>query len=281
MNVDRRTLMAAAAVLPLDWTPPRPRGKTKFAVNLEIWWSKLPFLDRIRKAAEFGYPGFEFWPYQGKDIDAIAALTRELKIEVAQFLAWGFEPGLNNPKNEEAFVKQIEEACGVAKKLSCPKMTVLAGNNQKDMTQEQMLAQITKALKAAAPIAEKNEVMLIMEPLNDRVDHAGYCLRGSVDAVKICRDVGSKFVKINWDLYHMQIAEGDLCGRMKDGFDQLGYVQFADHPGRHEPGTGEIHYNRVFKQLYELGYRGYAGLELWPATTEEAAAKAVAAADEW
>jgi len=87
-------------------------------------------------------------------------------------------------------------------------------------------------------------------------------------------------VKINWDLYHMQISEGDLCGRLKDGFDQLGYLQLADHPGRHEPGTGEIHYNRVLRQAYELGYRGYVGLECNP-TEEIKAAKAVAAADVW
>jgi hydroxypyruvate isomerase len=78
----------------------------------------------------------------------------------------------------------------------------------------------------------------------------------------------------------MQITEGDLCGRLRDGFDQVGYLQLADHPGRNEPGTGEIHYNRVLKQAYQLGYRGYVGLECRP-TNELAAAQAVAAADVW
>jgi hydroxypyruvate isomerase len=79
----------------------------------------------------------------------------------------------------------------------------------------------------------------------------------------------------------MQISEGDLCGRMKDGFDQIGYLQLADHPGRNEPGTGEINYPRVLRQAYELGYRDYLGLECRPATTELAAAQAVARADQW
>jgi hydroxypyruvate isomerase len=160
-------------------------------------------------------------------------------------------------------------------------MCVVAGNNQPGMTQEQMHAQVIKALKRAAPIAEREKVMLILEPMNGRVDHPGHCLYGSEDAVRICREVNSPMVKINWDLYHMQIAEGDLCGRLKDGFDQLGYLQLADHPGRNEPGTGEIYYPRVLKQAYELGYRGYVGLELRPKTTELAAARAVAKADIW
>ncbi len=117
--------------------------------------------------------------------------------------------------------------------------------------------------------------------MNIRVDHKGHCLYGSPDAVRICREVNSPMVKINWDLYHMHISEGDLCGHLKEGFDQVGYLQLADHPGRNEPGTGEIHYPRVLRQAYELGYRGYVGLECRPATTELAAAQAVAKADVW
>lgn len=254
---------------------------TRFAVNVEMWWTKLPFLDRLRQAAALGFPAVEIWPYENKDVDAVANLCQELGLDIAQFTAWGFEPGMNNPANEDRFLAAVEKGCQVAHRWRCPKMTVVAGNNQPGMTQEQMLAQVTKALRRAAPIAEKNKVMLILEPMNGRVDHPGHCLYGSVDAVRICRDVGSEYVKINWDLYHMQISEGDLCGRLKDGFDQVGYLQLADHPGRNEPGTGEIHYNRVLKQAYDLGYRGYVGLELRPKTDEVTAARAVAKADIW
>ena len=254
---------------------------TKFAVNVEMWWTKLPFLDRVRKTAEFGFPAFEMWPYENKDLDELVKLKNELGIELAQFTAWGFTPGMNNPKNEDAFIEKMKASCEVAHKLGCKKMTVVAGNLQKGMTQEQMLAQVTKALKRAAPILEKNKVMAILEPMNGRVDHPGHCLYGSPDAVRICREVDSEFVKINWDLYHMQITEGDLCGRMKEGFDQIGYLQLADHPGRNEPGTGEIHYNRVLKQALDLGYQDFVGLECRPKTTELKAALGVAAADVW
>jgi hydroxypyruvate isomerase len=150
------------------------------------------------------------------------------------------------------------------------------------MTQAQMHDNVIAGLKKVGPIAAEHEVMLILEPMNIRVDHKGHCLYGSTDAVRICREVNSKFVKINWDLYHMQISEGDLCGRLKDGFEQVGYLQAADHPGRQEPGTGEIHYNRVFKEAYTLGYRGYIGLECSPSGGDElSAAQRVAAADQW
>jgi hydroxypyruvate isomerase len=255
---------------------------TKFAVNLEMWWRKVPkFEDRIRKAAEFGFPAFEMWPYQGKDIDGIAKLNKELGIECSQFTAWPFEPGMNNPANEDKVIQQIEEACQIAHKLNVHKMCVVAGNLQKGMSLDEMHKQVIKTLKRAAPIVEREKVMLILEPMNGRVDHPGHCLYGSVDAVKICRAVDSPMVKINWDLYHMQISEGDLCGRLKDGFDQCGYLQIADHPGRNEPGTGEIHYNRVLRQALELGYKDYVGLELTPKTTELAAAIGVAKADVW
>ena len=142
---------------------------------------------------------------------------------------------------------------------------------------------VIAGLKKWAPMAEAAGVMLILEPMNIRVDHKGHCLYGSPEAVRICREVGSPMVKINWDLYHMQITEGDLCGRLADGMKagRIGYLQLADHPGRHEPGTGEIHYARVLKQAHDLGYRDYDGLECRPQAGELAAAKRVALADRW
>ncbi len=254
---------------------------TRFAVNIEMWFTGLPFLDRIRAVARLGFPAVEFWPFAGREIDAIADLTGELGLEIAQFTAWGFEPGMNHPKHEAEFLRTIEQACEVAHRLRCRKMCVVAGNIQPDRTQQQMLAQVTRCLELAAPILESAEVMAILEPMNERVDHPGHCLYGSTDAVRICREVDSPMVKINWDLYHMQITEGDLCGRLKEGFDQVGYLQLADHPGRNEPGTGEIHYNRVLRQAFELGYRDFVGLECRPRDNDLDAARRVAAADVW
>jgi len=254
---------------------------TRFAVNIEMWFARLPFLKRIEAAAALGFPAVEFWPLEGKDIDAVADKTAELKIEVAQFTAWGFRPGLNNARNHPEFVKAIEASCKAAKKLRCKLMTVVGGDDQPGMSQEKMHENIIAGLKLAAPIAEKHGVVMILEPMNVRVDHKGHCLYGSPPAIRICEEVASPSVKINWDLYHMQITEGDLCGRLRDGWKQVGYLQLADHPGRNEPGTGEVHYNRVLKAAHDLGYRGFVGLECRPRENELAAARRVAAADVW
>lgn len=277
----RPTVAAASARSEEDTSSIGKTPHTKFAVNAEMWFTKLPFLDRIKQTAALGFPAIEFWPWQGKDLDAIARLSKDLNVAIAQFTAWGFNPGLNDPANHKAFVKAIEDGCKVAKQLDCKLMTVVGGDDQPGMTQEQMHENIIAGLKLAAPIAEDQEIMLILEPMNIRVDHKGHCLYGSPPTVRICEEVGSPMVKINWDLYHMQITEGDLCGRLRDGFAQVGYLQLADHPGRNEPGTGEVHYNRVLKQAHDLGYRGFVGLECVPKNGDLAAAKAVAAADVW
>ncbi len=277
------TAALATALRSQDPAPARPLAttRTRFAANVEMWWTNLPFLDRIRRASELGFPAIEFWPWRGKDVAAIAALTRELGIATAQFTAWGFTPGLNEARNHTKFTAEIEASCAVAKQLSCSHMTVVGGNDVQGATEAEMHAQIVAGLKLAAPIAEREGITLILEPMNVRVDHKGHCLHGSEAAVRICRAVGSPMVKINWDLYHCHISEGDLCGHLREGFDQLGYVQVADHPGRHEPGTGEIHYPRVLRELSELGYRGFVGVECSPSRPEAEAALALAAADRW
>jgi hydroxypyruvate isomerase len=276
---------ASALAAEQEFSDTKSIGKTphtKFAVNVEMWWRKLPFLERMKQAAALGFPAVEIWPWQGKDLDAIAALTDELGIEITQFTAWGFSPGLNDPKNHDAFVKAVEDGCRVAKKLRCKLMTIVAGDDIPGVSQEKMHENVIAGIKRAAPIAEAHDVTMILEPMNIRVDHKGHCLYGSAPAIRICNAVDSSHVKINWDLYHMHITEGDLCGHLREGFaaKRIGYIQLADHPGRNEPGTGEIHYNRVLKELQSLGYKGYVGLELSP-TNELAAAIACAKADVW
>ncbi len=295
MNVNRREAILATSALAGslalggassyasgiadDASLPGKTPHTKFAVNLEAWFRKLKFIDRLRRSAEWGYPAVELWDWRSKNIDEINRVRKECKIEIAQFTAWGFTPGLNDPNNHPAFLKAVEEACHVAHKLECRKMCVVAGNDQPGMTQQQMHLNVIEGLKRAAPIVEKYKVMLILEPMNIRVDHKGHCLYGSEPGVKICRAVNSPYVKLLFDLYHNQITEGDLARHVKEGFDQLGYVQVADNPGRNEPGTGEVCYARVYKELYDLGYHDFVGLECWPKESDESAAKRVFESD--
>jgi hydroxypyruvate isomerase len=271
----------AAPSPPIPVELPGQTAHTRFAMNLEMWWRDKPFVDRIRAAAALGFRDIEFWGHAGKDLHAIAEVCGELNISVAQFTAWGFVPGANDPKNHDAFVRGIDRACEVAEIVGAPMATVVGGNDQPGMTQRQMHDHIITALQRVAPIAEAAGLMLILEPMNIRVDHKGHCLYGSEPALAICRAVNSPMVKINWDLYHMQITEGDLVRHMEAGWDQVGYLQLADNPGRTEPGTGEIAYTRVLKAAWDLGYRKPVGVECYPSIKEEQAAWALHRADRW
>jgi hydroxypyruvate isomerase len=295
MTTDRRSFLAAGALAATAavGTGPAPAGaaekpgrtkNTKFAVNVEMWWRKeKDYLKRLEAAAALGFSAVELWPWENKDQNAFGDACERLALKVVQFTAWGFRPGLNDPKNHNQFVEKIDRSCEVAKKWKCSMMCVVAGDDIPGVSQERMHENVIEGLRKGAPVAEKHGVTLILEPMNVRVDHKGHCLYGSAPALKIVKAVGSKNVKVLWDLYHMHITEGDLCGHLREGFaaGAVGYVQLADHPGRNEPGTGEIHYPRVLKELKALKYAGHVGLECVPKTTEEAAAQAVYAADNW
>lgn len=285
----RRSLLAASAALTTGATfasaessPPEKPGRTPntpFAVNVEMWFKGQSFLDRIRAAHKLGFPAIEFWPYRGKPIQDAASLLKDLDVKVSQFTAWGFGTELNNPQsNHDKFVDTIRESCDIADELNCSLFTVVIGNNINGVRKEEMHDAAIKGLALAAPICEQRGKTIIIEPMNPR-NHPGHCLYGSHDAVKICKAVGSRSVKINWDLYHMQIVEGDLCKTLSENFDYVGYVQLADNPGRHEPGTGEVNYTRVFQELKTLKYQGFVGLECTPSQGDRIAAERVYAAD--
>lgn len=301
MKLDRRTffggtlaLTATTALaqqrklteLPVQPTTPedtRTLGVTqrlRYAVNIEMWrFGTDDPAQRIARAADLGFSAVEMWPWRGKDIDAIARVAQERKVEIVQFTGWGFTPGLNDPANHDAFTAEITASCETALKLGTRMILVVAGNDRAGVSKEVMHQHVIDGLKRAVPIADKYGMTLVLEPMNVRVDHKGHCLYGSPDAIRIVQAVDSPRVKLCWDLYHMQISEGDLCGRMREGFPHIAYFQIADNPGRRDPGTGEINYQRVMREAYALGYRGHVGLEFTPKDGEVEAARRVAAID--
>ena len=116
-----------------------------------MWWSRRPFLERLTEAARLGFPAIEFWPWEGKDIRAIAETCQKLKLEVAQFTAWGFRPGLNETKNHNQFVEKVEAGCKVAQQLNCRMMCVVAGDDVRGLTQQQMHENVITGLRRGPP----------------------------------------------------------------------------------------------------------------------------------
>lgn len=297
-SISRRTLLcgtaaaAGAALMPGQAAPaaeklpavdkPGRTPNTKFAVNIEMWF-RGNFEKRIQQAAELGFPAIEFWPYGNKDIKAGAKLLKAGNMTATQFTAWGFGTELNHPdKPADRFIKAIEESCRVADQLpGCSLFTVVLGNNIKGLTKAQMHAAAVEKIKKVVSILEKNKKTIIIEPMNP-YNHPGHALYGSKDGIAICKAVGSEYVKLNWDLFHMQRYEGNLIDNMRRGKEYIGYLQLADSPDRNEPGTGEVNYTEVFKAIKKMGYTIPVGLECSPQGGDAVrAAKRIYRADTW
>ena len=251
---------------------PAAGSLARFACNMESWWTDLEFMSRFERAAETGFTAIEFWQHDlpGRDVTKIAAHCRSLNLDVVQFTGWG-GPSLADPAFHDAFVSGMNDAVEVAAVLDAPMFTVVGHQVVEGIDHAASLGNIEKALARVAPALEAAGKVAILEPFNP-VDHQGHFLNGSADALRICRSIASPAIKINWDLYHMQMTEGNLVASMREGVDQIGYVQIADVPGRHQPGTGELDYGFIFNALDSMGYEGPIGLEFWPADGDEAKA---------
>jgi hydroxypyruvate isomerase len=261
---------------------PGQTPNTQFAVNVEMWWSHVkPFTKRLEYAANLGFKAVEFWSWRNKDVSEINEVRQRLGLEITQMTAWGFFPSLHNPKNHNRFLDEVEASCEVAKLLNCDRLTVVGGDNFWRRDESILHDNIISALNRAAPIAEKHKITLMLEPMNVKVDHRWHCLYGSGPALKIIRTVNSPYVKLNWDLYHMYITEGELLENLRYALDCVAYLQVADYPGRNEPGTGEIDFTSLLKGIRNLGYTDYIGLEFRPKRSEREAALAVYKADCW
>lgn len=260
-------------------TPAKSSGDgtwLRYAVNVEMFWRDRPFLDRLRKVAEAGFSEYEFWPWKGKDIEAIARLNRELGLQPAQFSGFW---GITSPAKREPFLEAIRAAIPVAKTLGVKKLTVVAGEETEGLSRDEQTRAVIESLAAVAKIVEPEGITILLEPLNILVDHPKQLVVTSDHAAQIIKAVDSPHVKILFDVYHQQISEGNLSGNIRKYKDLIGYYQIADHPGRHEPSTGEIHYAHVLRVIHEVGYRDAIGLELSPKGDPMLALKALREVD--
>jgi hydroxypyruvate isomerase len=247
-----------------------------YAVNIEMTFSKLPVLDRLRKVAEAGFTHYEFWQWKPKDIDAMVRLNKELGLTPTQFSSFW---GITHPSKKEAFLESVRGCIAPAEKLGVKKLCVVAGEEAEGLTREEQDRAVIDALKAGGEILKPHGITLILEPLNILVDHPKQLIVDSAHAVRVLKAVDMPNVRMLFDIYHQQISEGNLILNIRKHKDYIGYFQLADNPGRHEPGTGEINYARVLRAIHDMGYKGAIGLEMSPAGDAMAALGAVRKVD--
>ncbi|NCO41020.1 MAG: hydroxypyruvate isomerase [Armatimonadetes bacterium CG_4_10_14_3_um_filter_66_18] len=234
----------------------------KISSCIEMILGDLAHHERIRAAAPTGIDAVEFWGWQGKDLDAVEAALKDTGLPLAAFGCGG--GSLVEAGNRDNFVAAVKESLAVSQQLDCWTMIVTTGQELPDVSREAQHAAVVDALKAAAPLAEDNGVTLVLEPLNVLVDHKGYFLVTSDEGLQIVEEVGSANVKLLYDIYHQQISEGNLIPTIQNQWQKIGHFHAADHPGRFEPGTGEINYLNVFAAIHRQGYDKYVGMEYRP-----------------
>jgi hydroxypyruvate isomerase len=247
----------------------------KFSANLTFLYQELPFLDRFAAAAKDGFGAVEFMsPYEHPK-ERVAEALRANGLTQALFNVpsgdWaGGERGIaSHPDRVEEFRAGVGTALEYAMALGCPKVNVISGLVKPGMDRAVLEETLVANLRHAAPRCADAGVKLLIEPINTR-DIPGFLLTSTRDAERILERVGSNNLYIQYDVYHMQIMQGDLVPTYARLRDRIAHVQVADNPGRNEPGTGEINYRLVLNELERLGYDGYVGCEYKPkaGTTE-------------
>ncbi len=182
---------------------------------------------------------------------------------------------LVDPATREDYLAGLSESIEAAQKLGTKTLISQVGDFRPGVSREEQHQCLVDGLKEAASALEAADVTLVIEPLNELVDHAGYYLIRSDEAFDIIDEVGSSHVKVVYDIYHQQISEGHLIKNIVPNIDKIGHFHAAGNPGRHELTRGEIHYPSVFQAIRETGYTGYVGLEYWPVDDAVAGLKEV------
>jgi hydroxypyruvate isomerase len=178
---------------------------------------------------------------------------------------WVHRPvSMVNPAHREAFLKDVRDAVAWAKKLNVPQIIVLSGNEQPGMTREAQHASMAEAAKRATEIAYEGDVTLIVENLNSRVNHKGYYLTTAPEALQVVREVDSPHFRMLLDIYHEQVQNGNPIPIITEAAPYVSVFHVADAPGRHDPGTGEMKWDEIYRAIGKVDYAGYIALEYEP-----------------
>ena len=247
----------------------------KFAANLSMLFTEQPFLDRFAAAARAGFSGVEYlFPYE-YSAEEVAHALQAAGLEQVLFNLpagdWAVgERGIAAlPARVDEFRAGVSKAIAYAQALGCPRLNALAGKLPADVAFEDAWETLVANLRFAAETCERAGIALVAEAINT-YDIPGFMLSRSERAFALIREVGSTNLTLQYDIYHMQRMEGELAATLRAHIAEIGHVQLADNPGRHEPGTGEINYPFLFTVLDEIGYSGWIGCEYVPAHGTEA-----------
>jgi hydroxypyruvate isomerase len=244
------------------------------AANLSLLFADAPLLARFARARAAGFHHVELqFPYAEPPAamaDALAASGLSLVLFNLPAGDWASgERGLPaDPARVAEFRAGVGRAIELAERLGVTRLNCLAGNRGHGLSAEEQRLTLLENLHFAAGRLAQHGLTLLVEPLN-RHDHPDYLLSSSRAALDVIDAVGAANLKLQYDVYHMQRGEGELAATIAAHLGQIGHIQIADTPGRHEPGSGEINYRFLLPYLDQIGYAGYVGAEYLPAGRTE------------
>jgi hydroxypyruvate isomerase len=227
------------------------------------WWCWVPrFLspeEFVRGVAEIGYAGIDLAP------EEYFSLVRSHGLRIAAIKGHdSIESGLNRRENHDRIVRELRASIELAARWEIPNLICFAGSRAA-LSEREGVERTAEGLRRIAPIAEAAGVTLILELLNSKVDHPDYQADNTPFAYRVCKAVASPRVKVLYDIYHMQIMEGDVIRALRSAQDEIAHYHTAGNPGRNElDDAQEIHYPGVFRAIAATGYRGYVTHEFLP-----------------
>lgn len=249
----------------------------RFSANLSFLFPELAFQDRFAAARAAGFPAVEFhFPY-AFDRRVLADAVAGAGVEVVLFNLpagdWaGGERGIAcHPGRMAEFQDGVGAAVEWAAAFGCPRVNCLAGIPPPGVSPAKARQTLVENLRFAAAVLGRSGVELLMEPLNTR-DTPGFLVDRTQAALAIIGEAACPNLRLQYDVYHAQVMEGDLARTLQENLAHVGHVQIADNPGRGEPGTGEINFPFLFAHLDRIGYRGWVGCEYRPSGGRGAAA---------
>jgi len=240
-----------------------------FSPNLTMLYTEAPFLDRFERASRAGFTHVEFQlPYEA-GFEAVKSRLDALNLKAILFnllpgdTAHGELGTLSNPNRRDFFRASFQTALEGAQRLNVELLNTVIGQKVEGVEAPAQVECAIENLNWALPQAQSAGVTLLIEPLNP-IDFPNYFVHTTRQAMKIIEAVDHPNLKLQYDVYHAQMTEGNLINTLTACFARLGHIQIADVPGRHQPGTGEINFPAVFTALDKLGYKGFIGLEYKP-----------------
>jgi len=266
---------AASPALPAPARAASPSSgaDSPFPLSVMLWtvFRDLPFEERLAKVVEAGYTNVElvgeYAKWAAADFDRANAARKRLGIHFDATA--GLKNAAGNPAQRDALVDELRQALAPMETLGCPAMIIMSGNVVPGLTREVQHQSCIDSLKAAAKLVEGKQiegqpVRLLLECI-DPEENPHYYLQSAAEGIEVVRAVNHPQVQFLYDMFHEQIAEGNLIEKLEKNIYLIGLIHVADVPGRHQPGTGEINYENIYRKLAQLNYRHIVAMEFLPA----------------